>query len=153
MCIAGLAYDYLQAMATERQLKARAIGTRHNHVHGVEVFLAFCNRLRLPPYQCSYFDFCVYIEYLSIYIPASATIRNKISQVRVHFALMEAPTYHICHPHVNRALEGVERDKNYVPRIKSPSPADVISLIASSLNQGPLDTLSGQLSWCFIMEH
>lgn len=103
-----------------RQQHARAKGTISNHKSGVLLYLAFCRRGRINPYLAQYQDFCAYVEYLTDHIKAPSTIRNKISQVRVHLNLAESPLGQINHPRVQRALEALERDKTYVPRIKSP---------------------------------
>lgn len=67
---------------------------------------------------------CAYVEYLTDYISAPSTIRNKISQVRVHLSLVEVSLHHINHPRVSRALEALDRDKTYIPRVKSPLQPD-----------------------------
>lgn len=78
------------------------------------------------------------MEYLAEYINAPSTIRNKISQVRVHLGLAESPVEQINHPRVIRALEALDRDKSYIPRTKSPlEPNQLYQIIANI----PLDPL------------
>lgn len=91
-----------------------------NHRSGVLLYLAFCRRVGVDAYNADYQALCAYVEYLTDYISAPSTIRNKISQVRVHLSLVEAPLDQVNHPRVSRALEALDRDKSYVPRVKSP---------------------------------
>lgn len=86
----------------------------------MSTYLAFCVRLNLQPYLVSHHDICVYIEYLARHVQAPATIRNKISQIRTHFTLMDVPPTPINHPRVTRALDALDRNKSYIPRVKDP---------------------------------
>lgn len=104
----------------DRQAHARAAGTKRNHKYAVGVYLAFCCRLHIQPYDVTYQDLCVFIEYIASHTPAPATVRNKISSLRVHFALMDNDLSALNHPRVIRALEALERNKDYIPRIKEP---------------------------------
>lgn len=56
----GTEYGLLQSRAAWRQTTARASGTQSNHRSSVRVFLAFCRRLAIHPYNTSYRDICVF---------------------------------------------------------------------------------------------
>lgn len=128
----GPAFQSLQHRAAGRQRRARAPGTLNNHRYGVLLNLAFCRRAGVDPYQAHYQDICAYVEYLTDHINAPSTIRNKISQVRVHLGLVEVSLVQINHPRVARALEALDRDKTYVPRVKSPlEPSQLYQIIAN----------------------
>lgn len=129
----GQAYRSLQLRAINRQARARAAGTKRNHKFAVGVYLAFCCRLHIQPYDVSYQDLCVFIEYIAQHTPAPATVRNKISSLRVHFNLMDMNLSALNHPRVLRALEALERDKDYVPRIKQPIEPAVFYHILSNI--------------------
>lgn len=88
-----------------------------------------------------FFDFCAFIEYLSIYINVPATIKNKISSLRVHFNLMGKDLSQLNHIRVDRALEAVDRDKSYIPRIKEPLDPYVLHRVLLSLGNQPIDTV------------
>lgn len=104
----------------ERQLRARAQGTNKNHRASVHLFVAFCCYMGIHQHHASHEDYCAYIEYLAQHINAPSTIRNKISHVRVHLTLAEAPTHQINHSRVYPALDALERDVEYIPRVKQP---------------------------------
>lgn len=61
-----------------------------------------------------------------------------ISQVRVHLGLAEVSLVQINHPRVVRALEALDRDKTYVPRVKSPLEPAQLYLIISNIRLDPL---------------
>lgn len=86
-----------------------------------------------------FFDFCAYIEYLSIYINAPSTIRNKISSLRVHFMLMGKDCAQLNHIRVDRALEAVDRNKSHIPRIKQPLDPYVIDRILHHFGTAKID--------------
>lgn len=122
-------YGLLQRRAAWRQRTARAEGTQKNHRSTVRVFLAFCRRLRIQPYSTSYEDICAYLEYISDYVSAPSSLRNKLSHIRVHMTLVEAPTSSLSHPRVLRAIDSFERNKDYIPRVKDPIPPAVFRSI------------------------
>ena len=64
--------------------------------------------------------FCAFLEYLARHTPAPATIRNKVSHVRVFLRLAGYTTALLDHIRVKMALDAFERDKTYVPRVKDP---------------------------------
>lgn len=74
----------------------------------------------IHPHTASHEDYCAYIEYLAEHIKAPSTVRNKISQVRVHLNLVGASLHQINHPRVYRALDALDRGVEYVPRVKQP---------------------------------
>lgn len=92
----------------------------------------------IDPYLPHYQDVCAFVEYLTDHINAPSTIRNKISQVRVHLGLVEVPLEQINHPRVARALEALDRDKSYIPRVKSPLEPTQFYLIISNIRLDPL---------------
>lgn len=91
--------------------------------------------------MATYQDFCAYIEYLARHTAAPATIRNKISQLRIHFQLMDAPSAQLNHPRVYRALDALDRNKSYVPRLKNPIPPDHFYSIISSLHDDEIHNI------------
>lgn len=92
----------------------------------------------MDPYQAQYQDICSYVEYLTDHIRAPSTIRNKISQVRVHLGLAEVSLEQVNHPRVARALEALDRDKSYIPRVKSPLEPCHLYAILSNVKVDPL---------------
>lgn len=117
---------------------ARAPGTLRNHRSGVKVFLAFCRRLHIDHYHTTFEDICAYLEFLAENDMSPSTIRNKLSQVRVHLSLVGASLASTNHPRVHRALDAMDRDKSHVPRVKSPIEPDVFTAILRNLSQHPL---------------
>lgn len=89
----------------------------------------------------SYQDACSFIEYLSAYIDAPSTIKNKVSQVRTYLNLSEADVTGFLHPRVTRALDALERDKSHVPRIKEPLSADILSRVIINLPRDQMGTI------------
>lgn len=114
---------------------ARAEGTQRNHRSTIRVFLAFCRRLGIPPYSTTYRDVCAYLEYISDYVSAPSSLKNKLSHIRVHMTLVEASTASLCHPRVLRSIDSFERNKGYVPRVKQPIAPDVFRLVLGYLGQ------------------
>lgn len=123
-------------------MKSRAPGTLKNHRSGVMAYLGFCTRLGINPHHTSYQDICAYLEYLAEYISAPATIRNKLSQVRVHLALVGVTTHSLTHPRVIRSLEAMDRDKSYVPRVKDPISPDILRAILMDLHDDPISNIA-----------
>lgn len=138
----------LQQSAYRRQQRARAPGTFKNHHSSVRVYLAFCQRMHISPYQATYQDVCVFIEYLVKHISAPGTIKNKISHVRTHFTLMEEPALVFNHPRVHRALDALERDKTYIPRVKRPLAPHILSQILYALSFDPLSNILRSIFLC-----
>lgn len=138
----------LQQSASRRQQSARAPGTFKNHHSSVRVYLAFCQRMHLAPYQVTYQDVCVFIEYLVKFISAPSTIKNKISHVRTHFALMEEPLNVFNHPRVARAIDALERDKTHVSRAKRPLAPHILSQILYALSFDPLSNILRSVFLC-----
>lgn len=131
-------FESLQRRAASMQRRARAPGTINNHKSGVLLYLAFCRRAGVDPYQASYQDICAYVEYMTDHISAPSTIRNKISQVRVHLGLVEVSLEQINHPRVARALEALDRDKTYIPRVKVPLQPSHLYDIILNIQADPL---------------
>ena len=126
------------ARATVRQHQARAPGTTANQRSTVTVYIAFARRAGFHPLRPTHYMICAFIEYLAIYIPAPATIRNKISHVREYIRMAEKPTDQAVHFRVNRALEALDRDKSYVPNKKLPVPTDLIRSVIRSIPPTPV---------------
>lgn len=102
------------------------------------MYVAFCLHLGIQPLQPTPDQACLYIEYLAAHGSAPATIRNKVSQVRTFLKLSEADSHSFNHFRVVRALEAVDRDKSYIPRIKHALDSDVLISIIYNL---PRDNL------------
>lgn len=88
--------------------------------------------------QCTYEDICAYLEYLAENDMSPATIKNKLSHVRVHLSLIGAPLTALNHPRVQRALDAMERDKTHIPRTKDAIQPDVFTTILRTLGTDPL---------------
>lgn len=78
------------------------------------------------------------MEYLADHDISPSTVRNKLSQVRVHLSLVGAPPDSLNHPRVHRALDAMDRDKTHVPRVKEAISPDVFSGLLRSLAHDPL---------------
>lgn len=102
------------------------------------LYLAFCSRMRIQPYQAVYQDVCAFLEYMAHFIPAPATIKNKLSHVRTHMVLVEESMQVFSHPRVLRALDAMERRKEYVPRAKEAIPPAVLAHILHRLGNTPM---------------
>lgn len=106
------------------------------------LFLAFCLRLNIPPYNLHHDVVCCYIEYLCSHISAPATVRNKISQLRTHFQLLDISLAPLNHIRVSRAMDAIDRRKSHIPRVKLPlEPADFY-LVLANIPKTPVGNLS-----------
>lgn len=105
------------------------------------LYLAFCSRMNISPYNPRYQDVCTFLEYLACFIPAPATIKNKLSHVRTHMVLVDESTQAFRHPRVLRAIDAMERRKEYVPRIKDPIPPAVLAYILHRLGGTPMSCI------------
>lgn len=103
---------------------------------------------KIPPYAAVYQDVCVFIEYLTKFSPSPNTIKNKISHLRTHFNLMELSPEVFNHPGVNRAIDAVDRDKTYVPRVKWPVAPHILSQILYALSFDPLSNILRSIFLC-----
>lgn len=91
-------YGWYQRRAIQRQLSARAPGTVKNQRSGAYAYLAFCCRLGIDALNPTYEQILTYIEYLAEHTPAPATVKNKLSQVRVFLNLAESNSTSFSHP-------------------------------------------------------
>lgn len=137
-CFADPAVISLQEQATARQLKARAPGTLKNHQVGARTYLAFMWWVRHPQHSPHHTVVCTYLEYLCAHIKAPATIRNYLSQARVHVALVTGDMYPLTHMRISRAMEAINRNKVYVPKVKKSVPMDVLRPIVIRLQGSTL---------------
>ena len=124
-------------MATARQLKARAEGTQRNNRLGARTYLAFMWRARKDPHQPHHSMVCTFLEYLSSHVNAPSTIRNYLSQARVHVALVTGEVHPMSHMRITRAMEAINRNKAYVPKEKQAVPMDVLQPILIRLHGSP----------------
>ena len=99
---------------------AKAPGTFANHTSTVGTYVAFMARSARDPMNPTTQVFCAFLEYLASHTQAPATIRNKVSHVRVFLRLAGYTTALLDHTRVKMALDAFERDKTYVPRVKDP---------------------------------
>lgn len=125
----------------QRQLAARAPGTIRNHRSGVYAYLAYCSRLGISHLNPTYEDVLTYIEYLAEHVGAPSTVKNKLSQVRVFLTLADSDCAPFCHPRVRRAIDALEKDKTYTPRIKDPIDPYILFGIISNLSRDNLGTI------------
>ena len=65
---------------------------------------------------------CGYLEYVAEHTPTTATIRNKMSQVRTYVHLAGRSMTPLDHPRVRMALKAFNRDKTDKSGVKLPSP-------------------------------
>lgn len=110
------------------------------------MFLAFCRRMRVDPYNASFQDICGYIEYLASHGDAPGTVVNKVSQIRVHYQLVGCSNNSIDHPRVARAIDGIKLNKEFVPNIKHPiNPRHFVSIISAIPNHALGNVIKGIL--------
>lgn len=105
------------------------------------LYLAFCSYFKIHPYRAGYQDVCAFLEYLARFIPAPSTIKNKLSHIRTHMALVEESAQVLSHPRVHRAIDAMERDKEYVPRTKDPIPSNILAFIIHKLDISPMSNI------------
>lgn len=120
---------------------ARSKGTHSNRRQAVGVYLAFCLRMSIPPFEATYQDICGFVEYLGMHGKSPSTIKNKISHLRVFMSLVDGSKCQLNHPRVVRALEGFDRNKSYIPNIKQPIHPQVFSEILFALKFDKLSTV------------
>ena len=130
----------LQTRASARQTRARARGTELGRQSSVRSYLRFCHRMRINPHQPAYQDVCCWIEDLAGHGLSPATIRNKVSHIRVHATLVGVNVKPMNHPRVARALDALDRDKQYVHRKTDAIPVPVLKLIILALPVTPIGT-------------
>lgn len=80
---------------------------------------------------------CTFLEYLSLHIPAPGTIRNYLSQARVHVSLVTGEMYPMSHMRITRAMQAINRNKDYVPRVKEAVPMEVLQPILIQMQGCP----------------
>ena len=78
---------------------------------------------------------CAFLEYLADYIPAPATIRNKLSHIRTYLRLAGADTAPMYHIRVTRALEAINRNKAYQPVKKIALPMDALRSVIFNISR------------------
>ena len=98
-----------------------------NHRSAVRTYIAFMAAFSLDPLAPSTEVICAFLEYVADHTPAPATVRNKISHVRTYLRLSGRSTHATEHPRVKMALEAMDRDKSYTPRVKLPLPVEDMS--------------------------
>lgn len=90
------------------------------------IYVAFCLRIGIDYLRPDYQEISSFIEYIAKHTPTPSTIRSKISQRRVFILLADRSTAGVSHPHTERALDAIDKDKTYIPRVKVPIPPDVL---------------------------
>ena len=105
---------------------------------GVSTYLAFMWWAKKDPYSPHHSLICTYLEYLCNHIKAPGTIRNYLSQARVHVSLVTGQTYPLTHLRITRAMEAINRNKSYTPKVKAAVPMDVLRPIVTRLQGTPL---------------
>lgn len=137
-CLPGPEFAFFQQLAIERQRFARAPGTVRNHKSTVSLYVAFCLRIGIDYLNPDYQEICSFIEYIAKYASAPSTIRNKISQVRVFILLADGLITGFSHPRTERALDAIDRNKSYMPRVKLPIPPGVLKDILLCIQNNSL---------------
>ena len=140
LSLAVPAYKLLQARASDRQAKARARGTELGRQSSVRSYLKFCRRMSINPHRPVYQDICCWIEDLAGHALSPATIRNKVSHLRVHATLVGISVKPMNHPRVARALDALDRDKNYTHRKTDAIPVAALKLVILALPPNPIGT-------------
>lgn len=76
---------------------------------------------------------CAYIEDMANSSPSPRTVMNNISHVRMYLRKADMPTAPLEHNHVKWALDALNRDVSYIPRIRQPIPTDTLQAMVSAL--------------------
>lgn len=78
---------------------------------------------------------CAYIEYLVSNTPSPRTVANHISHLRTYLRKAQSSTYQVDNFRVKWALNAVNRDTNYIPRIKQAFPVQLLQRMVILLPQ------------------
>ena len=118
---------------------ARAPGTHKNHETATRTYIAFMRWAGLDHTAPTSSTACIYIEYLAMHLAAPGTIKNYVSHTRIYLVLAEGVSRPLSDPRVSRALDGLDRNKDYVPKEKAPVPMQVLRAVLSKLTATPED--------------
>ena len=124
--IAGAPDEHYVARALTRQSMARAPGTNANYKTAVKHYITYCNKLRVPPESPTIQQVCVFIEYLSDFLTAPASILNYMALVRCYITDCAYDTQHWYAHRVKLALDAVHRDKSHTPYQRPAIPAPLL---------------------------
>lgn len=78
-------------------------------------------------------EICAYLESIAKNIPSPRTIANHVSHLRTYFRKAQVPTTALDNWRVRWAMNGFNRDKSYVPRVKAAFPASSLQQTVSLL--------------------
>lgn len=123
--------------AAQRQDTAWAPGTIKNYKSSITKYLTFCYHMGVVPLSPSYNQICAYIEYVKHHTPSPRTVANHLSHIRTYMRKCQAPTVELDNYRVRWAMNGIQRDTSYIPRVKCAFPVDVLQNMVSALPDDP----------------
>lgn len=119
--------------AAQRQETAWAPGTQANYRSATKKYILFCYETGIIPTNPSYQQVCAYLEYLAHTTPSPRTVANHVSHLRTFFRKADISTQQLDAWRVKWALNALNRDKSYIPRIKNPIPAPTLQRMVTLL--------------------
>lgn len=123
----------LQARAASRHAKSRAPGTFNNRNATVREYLGFSYTMKFSPQTPTYQELTAYMEFSMMRAKSPRTMANKIAHIRVYMKDVGADLKPFFHPKVLSVLEGIKRDKTYIPRPKIPMPMTALRRVVQAL--------------------
>lgn len=120
-----------------RQETAWAPGTIANYASSIRKYLKFCYQMDTNPTLPIYQNICAYAEYLVDSTPSPRTVANHISHLRTYLRKAQCSTAQVDNYRVKWALNAINRDTTYVPRIKQAFPIDSLQRMVLLLPKTP----------------
>ena len=127
----------LATAARGRQRHAHRPGTLAGRNSVIDLFIKFCNRLRLSYKRITYAHVCWYIEYLAKNDYSPGTISNHVSHLRTFYKLAALPEGPLHHYRVGLALRAVAVNIRHVPSPKDSVNPATLKAVLSCLQPGP----------------
>lgn len=87
----------------------------------------------IAPTSPTHQEVCAYLEYLAHSTPSPRTIANHISHLRTYFRKAGVSTEQLDAWRVKWAMNALNRDKTYIPRIKTAFPAPLLQQMITLL--------------------
>lgn len=84
-----------------------------------------------------YNNIWAYIEYLVSITPSPKTVANHVSHLRTYLRKCQASTHQVDNYRVKWALNAVNRDTSYIPRIKEAFPVQLLQRMVAALPHTP----------------
>ena len=123
--------------AIQRQKKARADGTRRNADYTIKEYLRFTHTHKVFPTSPSTLSICAYIEMQVEKQLCPATIRNKLSQIKVWIRSVKGSVAQLDDDFINDHLKAVYKTSTYMPNVKEPVPVQVLKEVLAMLPKDP----------------